>query len=84
MYGLSSQQYIDLYNKQNGKCAICKNKPTTKRGLHIDHCHKTGDIRGLLCHGCNIAIGNLKHDVNLMKSAIKYIKVKEKIWQHQT
>jgi len=73
MYGLSPQQYFDMYKKQNGLCAICNEVPSTKRGLHVDHCHETQKVRGLLCHGCNIAIGNLKHDTNLMKSAIKYL-----------
>ena len=73
MYGLSVQRYMEIHEKQDGKCAICEKEPTTKRGLHTDHCHITGNVRGLLCHGCNIAIGNLKHDVNLLKSAIKYL-----------
>ncbi len=72
-YGLSPQEYIDMYEKQNGLCAICNKVPSTKRGLHVDHCHETKKVRGLLCHGCNIAIGNLKHDVSLLKSAIKYL-----------
>ena len=72
-YGLTSQQYIDMYTKQDGKCAICNNEPTTKRGLHTDHCHETGIVRGLLCHGCNVGIGNFLHDIELMKKAIKYL-----------
>ena len=72
-YGLSAQEYIDMYESQDGKCAICSKVPSTKRGLHVDHCHETKKVRGLLCHGCNIAIGNLKHDVTLLKSAIKYL-----------
>jgi hypothetical protein len=73
IYGLTSQQYLDMYNNQNGKCAICQKSPITKRGLHIDHCHKSGVVRGLLCHGCNIGIGNFMHDVKLMNKAIKYL-----------
>ena len=73
MYGLSVQQYLEMYDKQEGKCAICNRKPHTKRGLHIDHCHKTGEVRGLLCHGCNIGIGNFKHSTDLIKNAIEYL-----------
>jgi hypothetical protein len=72
-YGLTPQQYINMYEKQEGKCAICKQEPSTKRGLHIDHCHETGKVRGLLCHHCNVGIGNFQHNVDLIKSAINYL-----------
>ena len=73
-YGLTSQEYIELHNSQDGKCAICKQEPSTKRGLHIDHDHKTGVVRGLLCHNCNIGIGNFLEDESIMLEAIKYLK----------
>lgn len=72
-YGLTADQYLEMYAKQDGRCAICGEIPSTRRGLHIDHCHETGIVRGLLCHGCNIGIGNFKHKKYLMESAIKYI-----------
>jgi hypothetical protein len=65
---------IDLHEKQKGKCAICNEEPKTVRGLHIDHCHKTGKVRGLLCHGCNVALGSFKEDVTLLNKAIEYIR----------
>lgn len=73
-YGLSVDEYLAMYSNQNGKCAICKKVPSTKRGLHIDHCHETGKVRGLLCHGCNVGIGNFKHNVDLIESAIIYLR----------
>lgn len=72
-YGLTVEEYLKLYSDQNGLCAICNSEPNTKRGLHVDHDHKTGKARGLLCHGCNIAIGNMKEDINILKAAIAYI-----------
>lgn len=72
-YGLSVQDYLELYEKQAGKCAICNKEPSTKRGLHVDHCHETNKVRGLLCHGCNVGIGNFQHNVDLMKTAIRYL-----------
>ena len=72
-YGITPQQYMELHEKQQGKCAICNKPPVTQRGLHIDHCHETNIVRGLLCHGCNVGIGNFLHDVGLMKNAIKYL-----------
>ena len=52
---------------------ICKSPPGHK-SLHIDHDHKTGKVRGLLCHGCNTAIGLMKDDVNILTKAIEYLK----------
>jgi len=73
MYGMEPEEYIALHEKQGGKCAICQNEPTTQRGLHLDHCHETGAIRGLLCHNCNVALGCLNDDPALMMRAIKYL-----------
>ena len=75
---------IDSYNKmlfeQNNVCAICHDPETRKsrtKGdicrLAIDHCHKTGKIRGLLCHACNIVLGKAKDSIDLLKSAIIYL-----------
>jgi hypothetical protein len=72
-YGLTPEEFFALYKKHDGKCAICGNEPTTLRGLHIDHCHNTGKVRGLLCHGCNVGIGSMRDDVVLMRKAIAYI-----------
>lgn len=55
-------------------CEICGITPGEKdKSLALDHCHKTGHVRGLLCLPCNIAIGNLKDDVALMQKAIEYL-----------
>jgi hypothetical protein len=74
-YGVTEEQYLKIYDKQNGLCAICGQKSQTKAGrLALDHCHKTGKIRGLLCVKCNAGIGMLQDDVNVLKSAILYLK----------
>lgn len=52
-YGLTKQEYIDIFNYQEEKCKICKKK----RRLCVDHCHTTNKIRGLLCIPCNSAMG---------------------------
>jgi hypothetical protein len=72
-YGVDKDFLIKMYEDQDGKCKICENLPTTQRGLHVDHCHTTGTVRGLLCHGCNTGIGNLKDDPILLQKAINYL-----------
>ncbi len=54
-YGITIDRYNEVFDKQNGVCAICK-KPTKKK-LFVDHDHQTGKVRGLLCSGCNMGIG---------------------------
>jgi len=73
MYGINPEEYLELYTVQEGKCAICGEEPTTQRGLHLDHCHATGTVRGLLCHGCNTGIGSLKDDPELLRKALNYL-----------
>jgi hypothetical protein len=71
VFNISYLDYITILNNQNNTCAICKlsEKAVDNKGkirnLAIDHCHTTGKIRGLLCTSCNIAIGNLKDDINI-------------------
>jgi len=74
MYGITPEEYIMMYEKQEGKCAICGQLPTTLRGLHTDHNHITNKVRGLLCHGCNTGIGALKEDTEILSNAIKYLR----------
>ncbi len=62
-----------LLDSHDGKCEICG---TTERRLHLDHCHRTGKVRGLLCTLCNTGIGAFHEDVRVLKSAIKYIEKK--------
>ncbi len=52
------------------KCSICG---TTDKKLKLDHCHKTGKMRGLLCHFCNVGIGLFKDDIAILKNAIIYL-----------
>ncbi len=70
-YGLSIAEYDAMSERQQNKCAICKEE--TK--LVVDHCHATGKVRGLLCDECNRAIGLLKDSADNFKSAISYLEV---------
>lgn len=71
-YGLSIEEFNAMVVAQNGRCAICGEIPTG-RGFHVDHCHLTGKIRGLLCRGCNLALGNMKDDPVRLKRAADYL-----------
>jgi hypothetical protein len=70
IYDISVEELTNLFNKSNGICAICNKKSN----LSVDHDHKTGKVRGLLCPRCNFGIGNLGDDITILKSAIEYLK----------
>jgi len=74
-YNLSLDEFNDIFEKQNGCCAICGiHQSQLKKTLCVDHDHKTGQIRGLLCNKCNRGIGMFNDDVILLETAIKYLK----------
>jgi hypothetical protein len=75
-YGITLEQYEAMMQKQNEVCAICQVPGATGSYgmLDVDHCHKTGKVRGLLCIKCNHAIGVLGDDVEGLMRAIKYLK----------
>lgn len=79
-YGLSPSEYEDLVAKQEGLCAICGEGESAigRNGqplpLAIDHCHDTGEIRGLLCFNCNTGLGRLGDNVQALERAIEYLK----------
>ena len=71
--GCTPEQYVEMLQKQHDVCAICKSKNKTKRQLAVDHDHKTGKIRGLLCQRCNLVLGQLKESIALLKKMEKYL-----------
>jgi hypothetical protein len=74
MYGITENYYLNLYSNQDGKCAICKEAIELRsKRTHIDHDHETLEVRGLLCHYCNTAIGLFKENTQTMKNAISYL-----------
>lgn len=76
MYGISADEYDKMLDAQMGKCAICGADQKKNRGhtLAVDHCHKSGMVRGLLCHICNRGIGLLQDSPALLEKAAKYLK----------
>lgn len=73
-YQLTIEQYHKLLADQNGVCAICGLSQTNGKRLFVDHCHKTGKVRELLCTRCNTLLGMAKDDENILISACNYCK----------
>lgn len=74
-YGLTLEQFQALYDSQDGCCAVCGiHESNFKRGLHVDHCHKSGQVRGILCTRCNPGLGYFEDSVEKLEMAITYLK----------
>jgi hypothetical protein len=75
LYNLTECKYDAILKNQNYKCACCKtSKPGGRGRWHVDHCHDSGLVRGLLCHHCNVGIGNLGDSVEGIENALNYLK----------
>jgi hypothetical protein len=74
-YGITPEIYENERIKQNYSCKLCGAHEHTEKHkrLHVDHCHKTGKYRGLLCGPCNRALGLLKDNTQTLEKAIKYL-----------
>lgn len=72
-HGITIQQYKEMEAAQGGKCAICR-LPDKNNNLSVDHCHKTGRIRGLLCGNCNRMIGLGEDEPTRLESAAQYLR----------
>jgi len=71
--GLTKSDYDALLKDQNGGCAICGIAAKDGRRLSIDHCHRKGTIRGLLCDNCNCALGLFNDSIDNLNAAIRYL-----------
>lgn len=72
-YGLTPEGLAALQDASDGKCAICGDKHDDLRKMHVDHCHETLKVRGLLCGKCNQGIGLFLHSTERMEAAIAYL-----------
>lgn len=73
LYGLDAEAHEKLFQDQGRACAICRTEFEQRRLIHIDHCHDTGVVRGLLCQPCNQGIGLLRHNPTILIRAVGYI-----------
>lgn len=77
-YGIDEDTYKKMHDNQQGKCLICGTpfelvSTSRTKTACVDHNHKTGEVRGLLCWNCNVALGKLKEDPNIVMNAYKYL-----------
>ncbi len=88
-HGISLATYRMLVEQQNGLCCICSRPPTGKVRLVVDHCHTTGDLRGIVCTHCNSVLGHSFDSPEVLRNAALYLegnrvdinKYREKVWR---
>ena len=78
-YGIDYNTFQNMLESQKYKCLICETelkqgKISDGGNCAVDHCHKTSEVRGLLCSHCNLGLGHFMDNVDLMQKAIKYLK----------
>jgi hypothetical protein len=78
-YGLTLQEFDNLLLFQNNQCAICLKhlEYNSDRSVHVDHCHTTNKVRGVLCNKCNMMLGYCKDNITILQSAIKYLEASD-------
>lgn len=81
-YGLCEKKFAGLLHAQRGRCAVCRRKfsdlPSVKQyNIYVDHDHRTGRVRGLLCCACNTGIGKLGDTIKGLERALHYLKKQE-------
>jgi hypothetical protein len=73
-YGLTEDAYTTMFLGQGCKCAICgTDTPGNSRDWHVDHDHISGKVRGILCHHCNLMLGNAKDNMDTLYKGILYL-----------
>jgi len=72
-YGLVLGDFDKMIISQDNKCCICNKELGVGKEIAIDHCHTSGNVRGILCSGCNLMLGMAYDDIEIFKSAILYL-----------
>ena len=76
-YGLSIGQWQAMLNEQRGRCASCRFVFTNDSKYtkpHVDHCHRTGKVRGLICSPCNLTLGTVGESIDRLQGLIRYLR----------
>jgi len=72
-YGLTAEQWDAMFEAQGRCCAVCKRTETKSWGWHTDHSHRTKVVRGILCDGCNRALGAVDDSIETLIALIEYL-----------
>jgi hypothetical protein len=72
-YGIVPAQFDKIFIAQGSVCAVCKTEVPTAQGWHVDHCHNSNSVRGVLCGRCNAGLGYFKDDTGFLSNAISYL-----------
>lgn len=76
-YGITGEQYLAMMANQGGRCLLCRALPAPDANrwaqLHVDHCHRTGDVRALLCQNCNRGLGMFQEDPVVLRRAANWL-----------
>lgn len=72
-YGFTPETYELALKEQDYKCAICRTDNNNNRDWHVDHDHQTGQTRGILCHHCNLMLGNARDNPSVLSAGILYL-----------
>ena len=84
---MTPEDYMHLFEEQEGNCAICGRSSSNHNmtdHLIVDHCHDTNNVRGLLCNNCNFLIGHAKDNIQVLRSAAKYLQRSKTKLTHDT
>lgn len=73
-YGMTLETYSAMVEQRENKCDICGQLADTPYSLKVDHCHKSGEVRGLLCHYCNLTLGHARDSIETLESCVAYLK----------
>lgn len=73
LYGITMEERDEIFASQDFKCAICRDEFPDFQSAHVDHCHTTQVVRGILCQGCNQGIGLMKDSPDIMRAAALYV-----------
>lgn len=74
-YGITLEQYAAMWERQSGRCGVCRRE---HRRMVVDHDHDTGIVRGILCHRCNVCLGGLGDNLDGVMKAVLYLSGGEK------
>jgi hypothetical protein len=73
-FGMSADEFDAMLEAQGGVCALCGERPEREASLHVDHCHETGAVRGILCLSCNQGLGKFRESAELLERAAAYLR----------